>query len=102
MSHVIDYHKYLMTPFGEAECDLAYISDTGDVPVEYQCWLFETGEPWWFSQSLVRAIPRPNEPYRKGPSDIHLSDTLLAKYAHHILRHKKSPFYERAKALTRA
>lgn len=95
---VVPYNKKLMTPFGEAHADLIYISENSDDPTEFQCWLLETGEVWWFAQPHVREIPRFNEPYRSGITDIQLSDALLHKYAKHILRHKRSPFYDKAKA----
>lgn len=91
-----------MTPFGEAEADLIWVSDSADIASEYCCWLFETGENWWFPQPLVRAVRSMSASRRVCSSEIVLSDALLSRYAAHILRHKQSPFYERARALRKS
>lgn len=97
MPKIIPIDRVLLTPFGEAEADFMWVSESPDVASEYQCWLLETGEPWWFPQPLVRALRSMSASRRCAPSDIHLPDALLDRYRQHILRHKQSPFYDRAK-----
>jgi hypothetical protein len=99
MAQIVAIERYLMTPFGEAEADYMWVSDSADMASEYHCWIFETNEVWWFPQPLVRAVKSMSS-YRRGlASEILLSDALLRAYAPHLLRHKLSPFYERAKAI---
>lgn len=98
MPQIIPIERHLLTPFGEAEADFMWVSDSPDVATEFCCWLLETNECWWFPQPLVRAVRSMSASTRGMPSDIILSDALMDRYAQHILRHKKSPFYERAKA----
>ncbi len=99
MSHVVEIERYLLTPFGEAEADFMWVPDSSEVPCEYQCWLLETNEVWWFPQPLVRAV-KSMSAYRRGKaSPIVMPEALLVAYAPHILRHKNSPFYERARLI---
>lgn len=99
MSQIVAIERHLMTPFGEAEADHMWVSDSADVASEYECWILETGECWWFPQPLVRAVRSMSASRRGEPSEIALPDSLLHRYATHLLRHKRSPFYERARAL---
>lgn len=98
MPQIVPIEKHLSTPFGEAEADFMWVSDSPDVPAEFCCWLIETNECWWFPQPLVRAVRTMSAPRRGVSSEIKLSEALLEKYASHILRHKQSPFYQRALA----
>ena len=99
MSQIVEIERYLLTPFGEAEADFMWVSDSADAASEYQCWILETNEVWWFPQPLVRAVKSMSSHRRGTASEILMPDALLKSYALHILRHKKSPFYERAKAI---
>lgn len=99
MAQVVPIERSLMTPFGEAEADFMWVSDSADMASEYHCWLLETNEVWWFPQPLVRAVKSMSS-YRRGlASEIIIPDALLRAYAPHILRHRNSPFYERARKL---
>lgn len=98
MSQIIPIERYLHTPLGEAEADFMWVSDSADLATEYQCWLFETNEVWWFPQPLVRAVKSMSSFRRGKASEILLSDAQFEGYAVHILRHKLSPFYDRAVA----
>jgi hypothetical protein len=94
---IVHIEKILLTPLGEAEADLMWVSDSIDTMSEFHCWIFETNESWWFPQSLVRAVKSMSAPRRGQSSEIVLSEAHLRAYASHILRHKKSLFYNRAK-----
>lgn len=96
MTKIVHIDKILLTPFGEAESDLEWISDSPDSPTEFSCWIIETGENWWFPQPLVRAVISMSAPRRGEPSPIVMTDDLLHRYAVHILRHKKSQFRKQA------
>ena len=91
--------KLLMTPFGVAECDAREWPDSHDMMLQYCCWMIETRENWVFPQMLIRACESMSGPYHGESTDIYLSPEMLASYAPHILRHKRSPFYEAAKKL---
>lgn len=86
----------LYTPFGVADCDARAWPESPDLPITYCCWLKETGENWEFPQQLVRAAESMSTPRHGKPTGIYLSDELFETYKVHILRHKESPFYERA------
>jgi hypothetical protein len=88
--------KILATAFGPAECDARLWPDSPDMPCLYSCWLLESRENWIFPQQLVRATESMAGPTHGEYSDIQLSDDLLASYAKHIARHRKSPFYDQA------
>ncbi len=96
MAKIVPIERQLSTPFGEAEADFMWVSDSPDAATEFCCWILETNECWWFPQPLVRAVRSMSASLRGTPSEIVLSDALFERYANHILRHKKSPFYERA------
>jgi hypothetical protein len=97
VAKIIEIERILMTPFGEAEADFMWVSNSADTASEYHCWILETNEVWWFPQPLVRAVKSMSS-YRRGEaSEIVMSDELLKAYAPHLVRHKKSPFYDRAK-----
>lgn len=99
MAQVVPIERSLLTPFGEAEADFMWVSDSADMASEYQCWLLETNEVWWFPQPLVRAVKSMSS-YRRGTaSEIMMPTALLKAYAPHILRHARSPFYQQAKDL---
>lgn len=97
MPEIVAIQRVLMTPFGEAEADLIWIPDGFDHASEYCCWLLETGENWWFPQPLVRAMQSVST-RRGSPSPIVLPHSFMARYAVHIARHTRSPFYAQATA----
>lgn len=101
VNRIVPIERHVLTPFGEADADFMLVPDSPDFATEFCCWLFETNECWWFPQTLVRAV-RGFSAFKRGKSsDIVLSDALFERYARHILRHKQSPFYERAVAYLR-
>lgn len=94
----IEIEKLLLTPFGEAEASHMWVPDSPDAASEFLCWILETNESWWFPQALVRGVRSMSSHRRGRPSEIVLPEPMLERYANHIMRHKNSPFYERAKA----
>ena len=94
--------KLLYTPFGVAECDARCWPESPDLQLTYSCWLLETRENWVFPQQLVRACESMSGPHHGEGSDIYLDDKLLTSYLPHIVRHKYSPFYQRALKLLAA
>jgi hypothetical protein len=102
MGQIVPIERNLMTPFGEAEADFMWVPDSPDFPSEYQCWILETNEVWWFPQPLVRAVKSMSSHRRGLSSAIVMPDALLKQYAPHLLRHKESPFHEQAKKLLKA
>jgi|ERR1700742_333233 len=97
MAIVKKYERKLQTVLGLAQCDLIWIGDSTDEASEFHCWIFETNESWWFPQPLVRAIKSMSVFQRGISSEIMITEEHLKNYKEHILRHKKSPFYERMK-----
>jgi hypothetical protein len=99
VAQIVEIERILMTPLGEAEADFMWVSDSADIASEYQCWIFETNEVWWFPQPLVRAT-KSMSAFRRGTSSpIELSAAQLRAYAPHILRHTLSPFHEQSRQI---
>ena len=99
MPVVKEYYKKLYTPLGKAQADLIWVPDTDEEPSMYHCWQNETNEVWWWPQQLVRQVESFTGIRHGIHSEIFVSTELLKTYAEAILRHKKSPFYEKAKRI---
>jgi hypothetical protein len=88
---------YFLTPLGEAEAHFLANSETFEVPITYGCFMLETKENWWWPNTQVRLCESVSALRSSAHSPIHLPDDLFEELKPHILRHKRSPFYERAK-----
>lgn len=88
-------HFYLFTPLGPAEAHFVWGSATYEVPVSWGCFMCETKENWWWPNTQVRLCESITAMRSDQHSPIYVSDELLETLRPHILRHKKSPFYER-------
>lgn len=89
-------HMYLFTPLGPAEAHFLWSSDTFEVPISYGCFISETKENWWWSNTHVRICESVTAIRSGKHSPIYISDDLFEELKHHIKRHTRSPFYERA------
>jgi hypothetical protein len=95
-------HMYLFTPLGPAEAHFIWGSDTFEVSVTYCCFQCETKENWFWPNTLVRLCESITALRDDSHSPIYVSDALFETLRPHILRHKKSPLYERAAAKSAA
>lgn len=89
-------HMYLFTPLGPAEAHFVWGSETFEVPVTYGCFICETKENWWMPNTWVRLCESISALRGAGHSEFYLTDDQFETLRPHILRHKKSPLYERA------
>ena len=96
MPVILPIQKFLYTPLGQAEAHEMWVPDTCEVSVLYSCWQCETLENWWWPQQMVRLCSSISAARHGQQSPIQLSDELISTYYGAILRHKGSPFYERA------
>lgn len=87
---------YLYTPLGEAEAYWIQVPEDGDTYAFFVCFQKETKECWVWPNPHVRLVDSISSMRGKDHSPIHISDSLFETMKPHILRHKKSPFYERA------
>lgn len=93
---------YLLTPLGKAEAHFLWNSDSFEVSASYGCFMDETKENWWWPNTQVRLCESITAERSREHTDFHLSDALLETLRPHILRHRKSPFYEWAIASDQA
>lgn len=91
-------HMYLFTPLGPAEAHFILEPDTFEDPAVYGCFQSETKENWWWPNQLVRICESISALRSDDHSPFYVPDDLFATLRPHILRHKKSPLYERAAA----
>ena len=90
---------YVLTPLGEAEAHFLQVPIGNDSYVQWGCFQSETKENWWWDNTLIRLIGSISSRRGDSHSDFYLSDEMFATLMPHILRHKKSSFYERASAI---
>lgn len=90
-------HLYLVTPLGEAEAHFLWLSETFEAPYVWGCFQCETKENWWWPNQQVRLAESITASRDGAHSPIHLSENLFAELRPHILRHTRSPFYQRAR-----
>lgn len=89
-------HMDLFTPLGVAEAHFIWGADTFENYVTYGCFMLETKENWWWPNTQVRLCESVSSERSKQHSEIHVEDDLFTTLIPHILRHKKSPLYQRA------
>lgn len=91
---------YVVTPLGEAEAHFLQVPIGDDGYAQWGCFINETKENWWFDNTLVRIVGSVSARRDDSYSDFYLSDEMFKSLLPHILRHKHSPLYDRAKSLT--
>lgn len=91
-------HMYLVTPFGVAEAHFFDTPEGFETNAVWCCFQVETKENWLWPSPLVRLCESISGMRDGDYSPFQVSDTYFEELRPHILRHKDSPFYERAKA----
>ena len=87
-----------MTPLGDAEAYFLQVPTGTDTYAQWGVFQQETKEQWWFDNTLVRITGSVSARRGDFMSEFFVSDDLFETLRPHILRHKKSPLYERAVA----
>ena len=90
---------YVVTPLGSAEAHFIQVPIGDDGYANWGCFQSETKEQWWFDNSCVRLVGSITGRRGDNYSPIYLSDEMFDILIPHILRHKKSPFYNKAIAI---
>lgn len=85
---------YLETPLGPAEAHWLAVPEADETPAHFGVFQCETKENWWWPNDQVRIRASASASRGDSRSPIHLSPERLSALRPHILRHKKSPFYE--------
>jgi hypothetical protein len=89
---------YVLTPLGEAEAHFLQVPHDNDRYCQWGCFQLETKENWWWDNTLIRLIGSISARRGDNYSDFYVSNEMFEMLLPHILRHKKSPLYERANA----
>ena len=93
---------YLFTPLGVAECHFYETPSGFETNPLWHCFQRETKEPWVWPNPMVRLCESISGSRSTAHSDFELDDAYFETLRPHILRHKKSPLYQRASHLVRA
>ena len=91
-------HMYLLTPFGVAEAHFYESPESFETNSVWTCFQVETKENWLWPSPLVRLCESISGMRSEDCSAFQLTDEYFETLLPHILRHRDSPFYERAKA----
>lgn len=91
---------YVMNPLGSAEAHFLQVPIGDDGYTQWGCFQAETKEQWWFDNTLIRLVGSISGRHGDYMTDFHVSDEMLEMLLPHILRHKRSPLYQRAIELT--
>lgn len=94
----LDPHIYLFTPLGVAEAHL-FSMESNDTNALWVCFQQETKENWVWPSPMVRICESISGMRDDDYTDFHVTDAYFETLKPHILRHSRSPFYERAKGL---
>lgn len=89
-------HMYVFTPFGVAEAHFLETPEGFEVNSVWTCFQVETKECWQWATPLIRICESISGMRGTDYSPFQISDEYFETLRHHILRHKDSPFYERA------
>lgn len=89
---------YVMTPLGPAEAHFLQVPVVADNYCQWGCFQAETKENWWFDNILVRLVGSVSGRRGDEMSEFFVSDEMFEMLLPHILRHTRSPLYERAMA----
>ena len=93
---------FILTPLGEAEAHFLQVPINNDNYVQWGCFINETKENWWFDNTMVRIVGSCSGRRDSNVSPFFLSQGMLEMMTPHILRHKRSPLYEKVVELTKA
>jgi hypothetical protein len=86
---------YVVTPLGDAEAYFLQIPIDTDQYAYYGCFQIETKENWWFDNTMIRIAGSVSGRRDNYYSEFYMTDAMLESLTPHILRHKKSPLYEK-------
>ena len=87
---------FLFTPLGVAEAHFYESADTDDVNSVWTCFQVETKEGWEWPMPLVRICESITGMRDIEQSSFEITDEYFETLVPHILRHHRSPFYDRA------
>ncbi len=86
---------YVITPLGDAEALFLQVPETDDNYAQWGCFQSETKENWWWNNKLIRIVGSMSAMRDESYTDFYLDEGMLEMLRPHILRHKKSPLYEK-------
>lgn len=87
---------YLFTPLGVAEAHFLESPEGSETNAMWTCFQVETKECWQWPNPLIRLCESISAIRSIEHSPIEIADDYFETLRPHILRHKQSPFYERA------
>ena|ERR1700677_4908773 len=90
-------HLYVFTPYGVAEAHFIETPEGFETNAVWTCFQVETKECWQWPSPLIRLCESISGIRDIQHSSFHISESYFETLLPHILRHKNSPFYEKAK-----
>jgi hypothetical protein len=91
-------HMYVVTPFGIAEAHFYESPESFEVNAVWTCFQVETKENWLWPSPLVRICESISGMRDDEYTSFAVSEEYFEMLRPHILRHRRSPFFERAAA----
>lgn len=89
-------HIYLVTPLGVAEAHFLETPESFETNAVWTCFQVETKEGWQWPMPLVRICESISGMRDEAYSPFILSEDYFETLRPHILRHRRSVFYEAA------
>jgi len=93
-------HIYLHTPLGTAEAHFFESPEGFEVNAVWTCFQVETKEQWQWPAPMVRLCESVSGMRDAGCSAFTITDAYFEVLRPHVLRHRHSPLYERARGVT--
>jgi hypothetical protein len=88
---------YLLTPLGIGEAKFLATPYGQDSHCYWHCFQLESKEAWDWPNPMVRLCESVSAMRDRAATPFVITDEYFEELRPHILRHKKSPLYERAR-----